>query len=207
MATGKLSILLWHHAVHGPLALEDIWEGTHGYSGSVSRLRIFFWLAQRGHDVCIFGNVKSGCFRNIRAVSGSDFNEITPKGQPVILLLNNPPSELGWSRIPRPWNGCTIIWAGNPFPTSWMRQIKSGALSRIVCVSQYHREIYRIYSGFECVEVVYSGADVDVMEKALPNPAAQNKLLFDSFPRKTKGIDNFLKAWRIVRKVLPDSQV
>jgi len=203
----KLTFLLWHHDVHGPVALEEIWNGTHGFAGSVSRLRILFWLAERGHEVCVFGNVKSGSFKNIRAISGSNFSRVIPKEKPAILLLNNPPYEQDWEKIPRPWNGSVIIWAGNPIATLWVDRIQSGDLSRIVCVSQYHRELYRIYPEFECVEVVYSGADVDVIESASPNPAAENKLLFASIPRSTKGFDNFLKAWREVRKVLPESQV
>jgi glycosyltransferase involved in cell wall biosynthesis len=64
-----------------------------------------------------------------------------------------------------------------------------------------------MYSGFERIELVYSGVDLDLIAAAAPNPAAEGSVLFASLPRRTKGFHNLLQAWRIVRREVPDARL
>lgn len=202
-----MKLVFLHHEIHGPISLEDLWKGTHGFGGSVARLRILFWLAARGNEVYLVGNVQPGILQDVTAIPGTTCLEAIfkkdPEGAQGILVLNNPPTEEDWCCISRNLRVPIVLWAGNPFSPHWLDRAKNGSLARIVCVSQYHREMYRIYQGFEAVEVVYSGVDLDLLAQADPNYEAVGSVLFCSIPRRTKGVHNLLRAWQLVRERLP----
>jgi glycosyltransferase involved in cell wall biosynthesis len=197
-----------HHEPHGPIALADVWQGSHSYAGSVSRLRVLFWLAARGHDVVVAGNVVAGSFRGVTAVSSIDpaLDMHAPAGVDAVVVLNNPCSDALWEQLTRK-RRTLILWAGNPFDHVWIARAERRSLARIVCVSHWHRDLYRIYRAFPFIEVVYSGVDVDLIDRAEPESAAVGAAVFCSIPRRTKGIRHVLKAWPLVRRALPDARL
>lgn len=204
-----MRFVFWHHEVHGSLALEDLWAGTHGSAGGVARLRILFWLAARGHEVFVVGNVRVGALRGVTAMAdpASVMGSRRRGANDEILVLNNPPCDDVWRRAQSYGQRPIVLWAGNAFSPVWVTRARRGCPARIVCVSEYHRDLYRIYPGFERVEVVYSGVDLDLLERARPNPEAAGAVVSASIPRKTKGFQNFLRAWPVIRQALPDARL
>lgn len=195
-----------HHEVHGPISLDGLWAGTHGFGGSVARLRILFWIASRGHEVELIGNVIDGELRGVRAIGGAV--RPNPITEDTVLVLNNPPTDDIWVALaPNIGRAKVLLWCGNPFEVKWMQRSRAGCPDRIVCVSQNHRDMYRIYPGFSNVEMLYSGIDLDLLDQVEPNQAANGALLFCSIPRRTKGFHNLLHAWRLVRQTLPDARL
>ena len=85
--------------------------------------------------------------------------------KPSLLVLNNPPAEREWQHIKNFRKGevRTALWAGNPFGWEWLNRLNRGNLDRIVCVSNSHREPYRLYLGFDKIEASHSGVDVDIV--------------------------------------------
>lgn len=204
-----MRFIFWHHEIHGPLALEELWAGTHGFGGGVARLRILFWLAARGHEVYVVGNVRAGALRGVTAVPDparvieSRRREATEE----VVILNNPPGDDAWRRVVSYDQRPIVLWAGNAFSPVWVTRARLGCPARIVCVSEYHRDLYRVYPGFERVEVVYSGVDLDLLERAAPNAEAAGAVVYASIPRKTKGFQNLLRAWRWIRQALPEARL
>lgn len=205
-----MKFIFWHHEIHGPVSLENILSGQHGYGGSVARLRILFWLAEREHDVHLIGNVQSGNLRGVTASSGIDLLEsvtLPVRTEPSILVLNDAPSDENWQKIAHLPNIIRLYWAGVQFPFKWLERIRDGSLHRIVCVSRYHRDLYRVYPGFEHVEYSYSGVDLDLLEEATPSELAGHTVLSVSIPRRTKGFHNLLEAWKYVHQRLPNARL
>jgi len=174
-------------------------------------LRILFELARRGHDVSLVGNVTSGDSSGVRAAPGFTSIEAlttTPdRDQPGVVVLNNPPTEDVWRRVCAKVRWPILLWAGNPVDQCWLDRARDGRVAGIVCVSEYHRELYRLRQGFESVEVVYSGVDLDLLERAVPSPSATGAIVFCSIPRRTKGFHNLLRAWPLVRAARPDARL
>ncbi len=205
-----MKIIFWHHEIHGPLNLTEIWSGQHGYGGSVARLRLLFWIAERGHDVYLIGNVQSGTLRGVSALAGIDSIKLLTscKGaEPSILVLNDAPTDDNWQKVVSLPNVVRLYWAGVPFPFKWLDRINDGSLHRIICVSRYHRDLYRIYRGFEHVEYSYSGVDLDLLAEVMPSELPEYTVLSVSIPRRTKGFHNILEAWKYVHKVLPGARL
>lgn len=205
-----MNFIFWHHEIHGPISLKQIWSGQHGFGGSVARLRILFWLAERGHDVHLIGNVRSGILRRVVASSGVDLLEsgtFHDKKGPFILVLNDAPSDENWQKVTHLPNVVRLYWAGVQFPFKWLERIRDGSLHRIVCVSRYHRDLYRVYRGFEHIEYSYSGVDLDLIDGAICSKFTDPTVLFVSIPRRTKGFHNFLNAWKLVRTAMPNARL
>ncbi len=205
-----MQFIFWHHAVHGPVSLTEIWSGLHGYGGSVARLRLLFWIAERGHDVQLIGNVEPGKFRGVTASSGIDWLKSDARrdlAEPSILVLNDAPSDENWQKVAHLPNLLRLYWAGVPFPFKWLERIKEGSLHRIVCVSRFHRDLYRIYRGFEHIEYSYSGVDLDLLKQATPSVLPEYTVLSVSIPRRTKGFHNLLEAWKYVHTALPGARL
>lgn len=206
-----MKLIFLHHEIHGPLSLEDLWKGTHRFAGTVSRLRILFWLAARGHEVILAGNATDGLYRHVRSVSGTPWETLLPPptpGSPLpVLILCSPPSEDLWKKILDLKNRCSsILWVANPLPHPiWMSRTAAGFPNRIVCISQFHRDLYRIYRGFPSIEVCYLGIDTDLMEQLPSLPPTRPTALFCSIPRRTKGVHHLLRLWPIVRRRIPDA--
>ena len=100
------------------------------------------------------------------------------------------------------------VWAGNHFvPSQWMTRLNNGELDRIVCVSKTHRDLFRIYRGFQKVEASYSGVDTDLLARAKQKLRDERTVVSVSIPRKTKGFHNLLSAWRAVRQSVPDARL
>jgi len=205
-----LNFTFWHHEIHGPISLEEIWSGQHGFGGSVARLRFLFWLAERGHNVHLIGNVQSGNLRGVTASSGIDLLEsgtLHDRTGPAILVLNDAPSDENWQKVAHLPDLIRLYWAGVPFPFKWLERIRSGSLHRIICVSRYHRDLYRVYRGFEHIEYSYSGVDLDSIDLAVCSEFADPTVLFISMPRRTKGFHNLLNAWNYVRAEIPNARL
>ncbi len=208
-----MKFIFWHHDVHGPLDLEDLWRGTHGFAGSVARMRILFWIAARGHQVYLVGNVRSAIFRGVVAVSGEAWSDsrFGPDAdhRPAILVMQTAPTEEGWQRLKsHAREFTTILWLAGPVPhVRWIERAKRGELSSVVCISEYQRDLYRIYRGFRRLEVCYLGIDLDLMAEVEAKRAAIPVALFCSIPRRTKGLHHVLRAWPVVRRMVPDAQL
>lgn len=200
-----------HHEVHGPVNLRRLFDGEERFAGSVARLRLLFWLADRGHPVSLVGNVDAGGYRGVSGFSatsglGGRLRQLLDDRRAVI-VTNNPPEDNQWAEI-WPLKGPKVrvaVWQGNPFPSRWLDRITSGQVDRIICVSNAHRDYYRLYPGFRNIEVSYSGVDTDLLKAA---PAAQRSdraVVSVSIPRATKGIHRLLAAWSAVRQAVPDA--
>lgn len=203
-----MQFIFWHHDIHGPISLENIWSGQHGYGGSVARLRILFWLTERGHDVHLIGNVQSGNLRGVSASSGVNLLEsgaLSENPELSVLILNDAPSDENWQKIAHRPNIIRLYWAGVTFPFIWLERIRDGSLHRIVCVSRFHRDLFRIYRGFEHIEYSYSGVDLDLIDRAVCSEFTDPTVLFVSMPRRTKGFHNLLRAWKYVRAEIPNA--
>jgi len=87
---------------------------------------------------------------------------------------------------------------------TWIERAAKGELDRIACISHSHREPYRIYRGFDRMEMVYTGVDVDLIDAAPSRPRSDHLVLWLSIPRRTKGLHNLLRAWNSVRRAIPD---
>lgn len=208
-----MKFVFFHHEPHGPFSLQQLDVGETHYGGSVARLRLLFWIAARGHEVHLVGNVEAGEWQGVQATSGiCNLDSLIGIGctvEPSVLVLNNPPVEEEWQHVQALRNdGLRIVlWAGNPFNWVWLGRAASGELDRIVCVSQAHREGYRLYPGFEKIEVSYSGVDTDLIAAAPTRSFSERRVLFTSIPRRTKGFHNLLRAWGTVREVVPDARL
>src|SRR5207244_3197651 len=108
------------------VSLQDLWNGTHGFAGSVGRLRVLFELARRQHDVTLYGNVVDGHWQGVTARSGQ------PSVAADIIVLNNPPDEAGWDGASRTIPCPMVLWAGNPIDQRWLDRINARALAAIV---------------------------------------------------------------------------
>ncbi|MBZ5558472.1 MAG: glycosyltransferase family 4 protein [Acidobacteriia bacterium] len=203
----QFTFIFFHHDVQGPFHIERLHAGAVPYGGGVARLRLLFSLAMQGHTVYLVGNVHAGEYRGVRALAGEGALEMLVRepGHPKVVVLNNPPHSDRWSSVAglRERSTRLVMWAGNPFPDVWMRRLASNAVDRIVCVSHAHREEYRLYPGFERTEMIYSGADFDLMEAAPSAIPSESLVLFASIPRRSKGLHNLLQAWPTVRKAVP----
>lgn len=209
-----MKFIFLHHEPQGPISLLDLYNGNCHYGGSVVRLRVLFWLAKTGNEVHLLGNVEDGELRGVQASSSWDnrlqFLLRNNSLDRCVLVLNNPPDQELWGKIQELRARMHIIlWAGNPFDWTWLQRTAAGELDRIVCVSNSHREVYRLYPGFEKVEMIYTGADIDLIEAA-PCPttfSADNIVLSVSAPRRSKGFHNLLQAWHHVRQSIPDARL
>jgi hypothetical protein len=179
-----MKFIFWHHDVHGPIDLEDLWKGTHGFAGSVARMRILFWIAARGHQVYLVGNVRSGIVRGVVAMSGEAWSDprLGPDAdhRPAILVMQTAPTEEGWQRLKsHAREFTTILWLAGPVPhVRWIERAERGELSSVVCISEYQRDLYRIYRGFRRLEVCYLGIDLDLMAEVEAKRAAIPVALF-----------------------------
>jgi len=205
-----MRFVFYHHEPHGPISLLDLYKGKCNYAGSVLRLRILFWLSEMGNEVHLLGNVEDGELRGVRARSWDGDLQFLLKNRPLgrcVLVLNNPPNQELWSKIRNIRNRGfhIILWAGNPFDWVWLQRVVAGELDRIVCVSHSHREAYRLYPGFEKIEVIYVGADTDLIAATTSPtmPTSDNIVLSTSVPRRSKGIHNLLHAWNYIRQAIP----
>ncbi len=204
--------IFYHYTSHGPIRLEELDAGQTRYGGSVARLRLLFWIAQRGHEVCLTGNVVEGEWRGVRAVSGGEGLArvlTTTSSERSLLVVNDPPGEESWDFVRRLRSEHTrlALWAGVPFGWHWLDRLVRGELDRIVCVSEWHRDIYRYYPGFEKIEVVYSGVDTDLMQAAPAALLTGRVVISTSVPRRTKGFHILLRAWGRVRQTRPDARL
>ena len=205
-----MNIIFWHHQIHGPVSLEGIWTGQHGFGGSVARLRLLFWIAARGHDVHLIGNVLSGNLRGVTASTGIAWLEsglIKDSTNPAILVLNDAPSDEDWHKVAHLPNIIRLYWPGVPFPFKWLERINDGSLHRIVCVSRCHRDWYRIYRGFDHIEYSYLGVDLDLIDEATCSKFTEPTVISVSIPRRTKGFHNLLNAWKRVRTEIPNARL
>jgi glycosyltransferase involved in cell wall biosynthesis len=209
-----MKFIFWHHDVHGPLDLEDLWRGTHGFAGSVARMRLLFWIAARGHhQVYLVGNVRSGVVRGVTAVPGEPWSDarFAPDAEhrAAILVMQTAPTEEAWRRLKsHARDFTTILWLAGPLPhVRWIERANRGELSSIVCISQYQRNLYRIYRGFQRLEVCYLGIDLDLMDEVEEKRASVPVALFCSIPRRTKGLHHVLRAWPSVRSAVPNAQL
>ncbi|MEK6709084.1 MAG: glycosyltransferase family 4 protein [Nitrospinota bacterium] len=207
-----MKFIFWHHEVQGPLTLESLWDGSHGFAGSVGRLRLAFWLADRGHDVLLAGCVREGSLRGVRAVSGMEWLRAEPGegpgGNRAILVMSNPPGEADWQQVhSHRQRFAVLLWPANPIRPVWLRRTQEGCPAKIVCISEHHREFYRIYPAFRNVEMSYLGTDLDLVAGAPREAKEENSVLFCSIPRRTKGLHNLLRAWRRVRELAPEARL
>jgi len=200
-----------HHEPFGPVNLRRLYHGEECFGGSVARLRLLFWLAERGHVVCLFGNVDDGEYRGVLglAASSDSLDRLHPllNHGPTLLVTNNPPDERLWTALSslKSQSIRIAIWQGNPFPTRWLERLNAGQIDRIVCVSQTHRDYYRIYPRFRSIESSYSGVDTDFLRAVSVPRRSDNVVLSLSIPRPTKGIHRLLSAWPAVRRAIPDA--
>jgi glycosyltransferase involved in cell wall biosynthesis len=207
-----MRFIFFHHEAHGPFPLSQLHMGGAPYGGSVARLRFLFWLSARGHDVSLVGNVETGDHDGVRALAGEEGlrHALDASDQPGILVLSNLPSEDLWKRV-RPLvtpQMRLVLWAGNSVDWTWLRRAHEGEIHRVVCVSRQHRDEYRLYPGFEKIEVSYSGVDTDLIEAAPLRPGGQGPLVLStSIPRRSKGFHNLLRAWTAVRREVPDARL
>ena len=209
---GRLRFIFYHHGIQGPFGLRDLHRGEVRYGGSVARLRLLFWIADRGNEVHLAGNVESGDWKGVRAESGDNSVESLlglDRGRDTVLVVNDPPKGIHWSLVKGLKNRNTriIVWAGVPFGWEWLRRLKANEIDRIVCVSCSHRDAYRRYPGFEKIEVSYSGVDTDLMAAVPAARLQKNVVITTSIPRRTKGFHNVLCAWRKVREAVPDARL
>ena len=203
------TFVFYHHEPFGPFSIEQLWRGQARFGGSVARLRLLFALARRGHAVIIAGNVSASEYEGVRGVPVARLRELDlcALEPAAVLVLNNPPSEDDWEehlatrrgRVP------SLIWAGNHFADTWLERLQRQEIDRIVCVSRWHRECYRMFAGFERLEVSYSGVDKDFL--APRRAPEEERLLSLSVPRRTKGIDRLLAAWRLVHVARPKARL
>ncbi|HZR26234.1 MAG TPA: glycosyltransferase [Vicinamibacterales bacterium] len=201
-----MNYVFWHHDVHGPFTLESVWTATHGFAGSVARLRILFWLAGRGHGVQLIGNVASGEYRGVRATAGENWSDIRLDEHTVAVMLTPPTGEM-WERVPSAIRRRMIFWANNPFDPVWIARARAKELLRVVCIAPWHRELYRIYKGFDEVELGFHGIDLDMIAAARPRADAAGAVLFCSVPKRAKGVHRLLAAWRVVQRTMPGARL
>ncbi len=209
-----MKFIFLNHEPHGPITLFDLYKGKCHYGGSVVRLRVLFWLAETGNEVHLIGNVEDAELRGVRSSSCDGHFQLLLRNKPLdrsVLVLNNPPDQELWDKIQKYKNNSkrVILWAGNPFDWFWLQRAVEGKPDRIVCVSHSHREVYRLYPGFEKVEMIYTGADIDLIT-ATPAPitATSDKIVLStSVPRRSKGFHNLLHAWNEVRRAIPSAKL
>lgn len=206
-----MKFIFWHHAIHGPFSLQELYRGEVKFAGSVARLRLLFWIAERNHEVLLVGNVLDGEYRGLKAIQGENSVEFLAQSiqneTPTLFIISDPIDDRLWSMASsiRNKNIKIILWSGNSFDTVWMRRLSLNQLDRIVCISQFHKDIYRIYPGFERIETSYLGIDLDLLENAQKVSETRLVILFNSVPRKTKGFDNLLRAWKYIRAKYPQA--
>ncbi len=209
MSAVRRTFIFFHHEAFGPISLSALHAGKALFGGGVARLRLLFTLADRGHDVFLVGNVETGEFGGVKAVSGAgpEFLAALAEEKPGILVFNNPPSEELWRAFStRRWPGIrTVIWAGNHFEQQWVDRLARRDIDRIVCVSRWHRDCYRIQNGFARIEFSYSGIDKDLLSRR--GSVEPDTVLSLSVPRRTKGFDLLLAAWRLVRTSNPRARL
>lgn len=203
----RRTFVFFHHEPFGPFTLADLHGGNARYGGSVARLRILFALARRGHEVWLAGNVTPGEHGAVKAVAAQSARQALDAigSSAPVLVYNNPPSEAEWSDACAGRRVRRVVWAGNPFEQRWMDRLVGGDLDRIVCVSRWHRDTYRVYDGFEKLEVSYSGIDRDLLTERRPVEAGL--VLSLSVPRSSKGFDRLLAAWLSVRAEHPSARL
>jgi glycosyltransferase involved in cell wall biosynthesis len=209
-----MQFIFVHTEAHGIINLQRLHDGTERGAGSIARCRILFWLAARGHEVYLVGNIEDQTVAGVHGkfVANDVANAIfdTVQNKETLVVFNNFPDLKGWGEMKRlKSKGVHLaVWAGNPFvPSEWMTRLNKGELDRIVCVSKTHQSWYRIYRGFPKVEASYSGIDTDLLADAKERPREERTVLSVSMPRKTKGFHNLLSAWRIIRKHVPDARL
>src|SRR5262249_8300706 len=152
-------------------------------------------------------------WRGVRRVGGETGRE-KARGEGVasrtVLVLNDPPNNTQWELVRSLLGGgprLTILWAGNVVEAVWRRRLVSNELDRVVCVSNWMRDIYRIYPGFERMEASHMGVDLDLIAAQVPTTVSNPTVVSVSIPRRSTGFHNFLRAWRIVRTQEPDTRL
>jgi glycosyltransferase involved in cell wall biosynthesis len=208
-----MRFVFYHHQPHGPFSLGGLDAGTPLFAATVSRLRLLFWLAARGHGIQLFGNVESGEWKGVRATAGSEgLAAQLADGrveEPVVLVVNNVPSNSEWDRIrslKRP-GVLVFLWAAGPFGAEWTQRAATREIDRVVCISNFQRDIYRVYPGFRRLEVSYMGVDTDLLAATPATKYSGPTVLFTSIPRRTKGLDHLLRAWSLVRRAVPEARL
>jgi glycosyltransferase involved in cell wall biosynthesis len=173
-----------------------------------------FWLAARGHEVHLVGNVADQTVAGVHGkfvehdVGSTILDAI--QNEKTLVVFNNFPDLKDWEQMKHlKRKGVNLaVWAGNHFvPSQWMTRLNNGELDRIVCVSKTHRDLFRIYRGFQKVEASYSGVDTDLLARAKQKLRDERTVVSVSIPRKTKGFHNLLSAWRAVRQSVPDARL
>lgn len=204
-----MKIIFWHHQIQGPFNLYDLFHGDAKYAGTVTRLRILFWLASTGHEIFLYGNVVDDYYRGVISKSGNDITKfidsLGKSNDDICLIMNDPPAEIEWQRVLgfRQKISQIILWAASPIDSIWLLRASQKFLDRIIFISSYHQNLYRVYPGIEYSNFIYLGADLDLIESALSQVKTGVNILSLSIPRKTKGFDHLLRAWRIVHKENP----
>ena len=194
-----------------PFSLCDLREGKLAVGGQAARFRMLFWLAKRGHEVYLLNHYCDGSVDGVRGVLVRS-HEVLPSavdriGGVDLFVFNNQQAAPELSFLPIPGARAKAMWAGNPFPASWLDWLGSRHLDRIVCVSHNHREFYRPYPNFHRVEMSYSGVDLDLLD-LIPDQERQGGLVvFLGAPRRTKGFQNLLKAWPRVLEARPTARL
>jgi glycosyltransferase involved in cell wall biosynthesis len=206
-----MQFIFVHTEPYGQINLQQLHDGSVRFAGAEAKCRFLYWLAARGHEVTLLGNVADQTVLGVHGefVSddiGSAILEAV-RNEEALVIFNNPPRPNDWEEMKRlKRKGLHIaLWAGNAFPSQWMSRLNKGEIDRIVCVSKTHQDWYRIYRGFSKVEASYPGVDTDLFASAQQRPRDERTVVSVSIPRKTKGFHHLLTAWRTVRRRVPDA--
>jgi glycosyltransferase involved in cell wall biosynthesis len=200
-----------HTEPYGHINLQHLHDGSVRFAGAEAKCRFLFWLAARGHEVHLLGNIKDETVLGVHGkfvsddIGGAILEAV--RNEEALVIFNNPPRPNDWEEMKRlKRQGVRIaLWAGNAFPSEWMSRLSSNEIDRIVCVSNTHRDWSRIYRGFSKVEASYPGVDTDLMAAAKQKPRDERTVVSVSIPRETKGFHHLLTAWRTVRRRVPDA--
>jgi len=206
-----MQFIFVHTEPYGHINLQHLYDGSVRFAGAEAKCRFLFWLAARGHEVRLIGNVADQTVLGVHGkfvsddIGGAILESV--RNEDALVIFNNPPRLNDWKEMKRLKRQRVHIalWAGNAFPSEWISRLSANEIDRIVCVSNTHRDWYRIYHGFSKVEASYPGVDTDLMASARQKPRDERTVVSVSIPRKTKGFHHLLSAWRIVRRRVPDA--
>ena len=192
-------------------SLRELRAGNLGLGGGWARFRQLFWMAKGGHRVFLLNHYETSEVDGVNAVRLDRQEELSRAvdgvgGVDAFVFNYHGDAEI-FARLRIPGARVKVMWAGNPFPKEWMSWIDGKNLHRIVCVSRFHRDSYRIYPNFHRVEMTYSGVDMDLLEPVPCGARERETVVFVGAPRKTKGFHNLLRAWPYVRRECPEARL
>jgi len=165
-------------------------------------------LAKLGCEVIVLNNSKTGGFSGVQYINVASENDAIEKargmkGIDFLVACSGTGSLL--TEHDYPDVRFKVYWMQNPqIGQVHFTAMNKGQIDKIVCVSEFHQDLYMRYRQYKDITFVHNGVKVDFFPDELLHLPKKNRIIFAGSICKQKGVHHLLRVMPLVRTVYPD---